>query len=180
MKEQVKANEKVSAGIFASLLDVTKLEKKWTIKRYANKEEYKKGNSYSESIINGNVLLDAGATNILELITGNGTPVVWNNANARIGVGDDGTTAEDSTQTGLQAVTNKAWVAMEATYPQVSGQTATWRAVFDGATANFDWREFTIVNTADDTGINLNRKISSQGTKASGQIWTLDFSVTLS
>lgn len=179
MKEQVKAIEKISTGIFASLLDVTKLEKKWTIKRYANKEEHRKGNNYSESIIEGNLLLDAGATNILELITGNGTPVVWNNANARIGVGDS-STAEDSSQTGLVAATNKAWVAMEATYPQVSGQTATWRAVFDGTTANFDWREFTIVNTSDDTGINLNRKVSSQGTKASGQIWTLDFSITLS
>lgn len=178
MKEKITLREKISAGISLGIDDITKLEKKWVIKRYANKEEYKKGNSYSESIINGNLLLDAGATNIMQQLTGVGTPVVYNNTNARIGVGDS-STAEASTQTGLVAVTNKAWVGMEATYPQVSGNTATWRAVFDGATANFDWREFTIVNTADDTGVNLNRKVSSQGTKASGQIWTLDFTLTI-
>lgn len=77
-------------------------------------------------------------------------------------------------ETGLQAASNKAYVGMEATYPQVSAQTATWRAVFDGDTANYAWNEFTVDNGT----TSLNRKVDNQGTKGVGQIWTLELKIT--
>lgn len=87
---------------------------------------------------------------------------------------------EVATQTGLQASTNKLYKGMEAGYPQVSAQTITWRAVYASADANFAWREFTVANGNSDASSNLNRKVSHQGTKASGQTWTLDLQITLS
>jgi hypothetical protein len=63
---------------------------------------------------------------------------------------------------------------------QRSAQTITWRAVFASGDANYAWNEFTIVNASTDTGTNLNRKTSAQGTKASGQTWTLDVTLTIS
>ena len=87
---------------------------------------------------------------------------------------------ELATQTGLQASANKLYKGMEAGYPQVSGQTITWRSVYSGAEANFAWREFTVANGNSDASSNLNRKVSSQSTKGSGQTWTLDLAITLS
>jgi hypothetical protein len=81
--------------------------------------------------------------------------------------------------TGLVGATT-AYVAMEATYPQIAGQTITWRAVFDGVTANFHWREGTVANGNSNAADNLNRKIQEQGVKASGQVWTLDLQITYS
>lgn len=159
-------------------LDAGKLKSRWTLRKYADNEAFKKDKPFEVSEIDGNLLLNEGIAVLQALLTG-GAGTAYDNTNARIGVGDSNTAA-DATQTGLQAVSNKAWVGMEATYPQISGQTTTWRAVFDGSTANFSWQEFTIVNAADDTGDNLNRKVSDQGTKASGQTWTLDLEITFS
>jgi hypothetical protein len=92
----------------------------------------------------------------------------------------DSNAAESATQTGLQAATNKTYKAMDATYPQRSNQTAEWRATFGSAEANYAWEEYTVVNAASDTGKNLNRKISSKGTKASGETWTLSLQITFS
>jgi hypothetical protein len=69
---------------------------------------------------------------------------------------------------------------MEATYPLVSAQTVTFRSVFATGDANYDWNEFTAINASTDTGENLNRKVSAQGTKAAGQTWTLDLAITIS
>jgi hypothetical protein len=124
------------------------------------------------------MLLNEGIGQLLLLMSGGGgTP--YNNANSYIGVGDSSTAAV-ATQTGLQAVTNKTWMPMAATYPQIVGQTITYRAVFSGTDANYAWNEFTIVNATNDTGQNLNRVVSVQGTKIAGQIWTLDIPLTAS
>lgn len=163
---------------------------RWIIRRYADDAAFAAGQASTvvggdgqvlpaESIINGNMLLNEGIGELLDLLCGLGTPTAFNNANARMGIGDS-TTAEAAGQTGLQAATNKAYAAMEAGYPQRSGQTVTFRSVFAGGVANHAWREFTIVNAAGDTGKNLNRKTSDQGTKAAGQIWTMEVSLTIS
>jgi hypothetical protein len=55
----------------------------------------------------------------------------------------------------------------------------TFRSVFDGTEANWDWNEFGVDNGAS-AGKNLNRKVSAQGTKASGQTWTLKLDITFS
>jgi uncharacterized cupin superfamily protein len=119
--------------------------------------------------LEGNAALNEGLAELIDIICGLGTPTKWDNTNARLGVGDSSTPA-DAAQTGLQAATNKTWKAMDTGYPQRSGQTAEWRATFGSGDANYAWNEFTVVNSADDAGKNLNRKVESKGTKASGEI----------
>jgi len=83
------------------------------------------------------------------------------------------------TETGL-AGTNKAFKAMDSGYPTYgSSQKAVFRSTFGGTEANFTWNEFTVVNGADDTATNLNRKVQNLGTKASGTTWTLTVEIIL-
>jgi hypothetical protein len=146
---------------------------KWVITKYANERDYKENKPFEQREINGNILLNVGIDLLEDILTGAST-AVFDNTNARIGVGD-GTTAEDATQTGLQG-TNTAYLSMDTGYPSRSGETLTFQAVADDTTANFSWQEFCIDNgtTA------LNRKVSDQGTKASGQIWTVKVTLTFS
>ena len=150
----------------------------WTIRRFADDAAFARGEAYDVTEVHGNLMLNEGIAELWDLAIGAGSPTQFNNANARLGVGDS-STAEAASQTDLQAATNKTYKAMSATYPQRSAQTVTWRAVFNSAEANYAWNEFCVDNggTALKT---LNRKVSAQGTKASGQTWTLDLSITLS
>jgi hypothetical protein len=126
-----------------------------------------------------NLALNEGLGELLDLILGLGSPVKWDNTHAYIGVGDSSTT-EAATQTGLQASTNKTFKAMDTGYPQRNGQTAEWRATFGPDDANYHWQEYTVTNASDDTGKNLNRKVTDKGTKESGETWTLSVQITLS
>jgi len=126
-----------------------------------------------------NMLLNEGINELWTLVAGTGA-TAFNNANANMGVGDSDTAA-DATQTGLQAVTNKLYKAMDATYPTYgSSQKATWRSTFASADANFAWKEITVANGNSDAAKNLNRKVQDMGTKASGSTWvaTLEITVT--
>lgn len=150
----------------------------WTITRYANALKALKNDPYDQSFIEGNLLLNEGITALLNLLTG-AAETAFNNANSYIGVGDSNTAASAS-QTGLQAASNKTYKAMEATYPTIAAQTVTFRSVFGTADANYAWEEFTIASGNSDTADNLNRKVSAQGTKASGQTWTVDAQIVWS
>lgn len=131
-----------------------------------------------EHVFRENVFLNEGIGELWDLAITTGA-VKFDNTNAYLGVGDDNT-AESAAHTGLQATTNKLYKGMEATYPSRSGQTVTWRAVYTSAEANFAWNEFTVANGNSDSADNLNRKVSAQGTKTSGQTWTLDLDITWS
>ena len=133
----------------------------------------------------GNVALREGLYLLTGIISGiDTTSAKWDATNARTGVGDS-TAAEDPSQTGLQG-TNKYWKGMDTGYPQraasesASEQYVEWRSTYGGNEANFAWNEFTVVNAANDTGKNLNRKVVSKGTKASGETWTLSLKITFS
>lgn len=158
--------------------EVIRYKTRWRITKYADTQAYAQGRPFAVAEIDGNLLLNEGITALLNLLLGN-AETNFGSANAYIGVGDSAT-VESAAQTDLQAATNKAYQAMEAGYPIVSNQTVTWRAVFGSADANFAWNEFTVANASSGTGDNLNRKVSAQGTKASGQTWTVDLSVTFS
>jgi hypothetical protein len=146
----------------------------WLIRRYADDAAFQRGEAYDVSKIDGNLLLNAGITLLLNLLAGaGGTP--FNNTNSRLGVGDS-TAAEAAGQTDLQAGPNKLFRGMAATYPLVSAQSITFRAVFAGPDANYAWQEFAVDNGT----TKLNRKLSNQGTKTAGQTWTLDLTITLS
>jgi len=150
----------------------------WTITKYRDDADYRSGRPYEVNWIKHNCLLNEGITEALKLIAGL-TADAYSNANAYIGVGDSSTAAA-AAQTGLQAETNKLYKGMETSYPDVTDQTITFRSVFGSSDANYDWNEFTVINAATDAGDNLNRKVSDQGTKASGQTWTVDVAITLS
>lgn len=125
-----------------------------------------------------NIFVNTGLAEVWKLITAQGG-TAFSNANANLGVGDS-STAPAVGQTDLQAATNKLRKAMNATYPNapVNGL-EQWQSDFTGAEANYSWQEFAVFNAAA-AGVMMDRAISNQGTKTSGQTWRLTFSFTLS
>jgi len=101
----------------------------------------------------------------------------YDNANARIGVGNDNTAFAEG-QTDL--IGTNVRKGMNASYPQDSGaQAVDFQSDFTSAEANFDWEEWGLFNHAT-TGQMLSRKVESLGTKASGSTWTLTATYDLS
>ena len=124
-----------------------------------------------------NLALNVGLQNLINIICGIGSTTLYNNANARLGVGSDATAASAAQTDLLDA--SPTWKSMDATYPQRSGQTAEWRATFGSGDANEAWNEYAVDNGAT-AHILLNRKVESKGTKSSGETWTLSLQVTFS
>lgn len=149
----------------------------WVIRKYDDAHLFETNRPYEVVVVDGNMLLNEGIGALLALLTG-AAETAYSEANARLGVGDS-SAAEAASQTDLQAATNKTYKPMAATYPLLAGQTVTFRAVFGSADANYAWNEFCVDNggTALKT---LNRKVSNQGMKVSGQTWTLDVAITFS
>ena len=132
----------------------------------------------SSKVIGRNLLTNYGINSIIWPAVAGGTYTAMNNANARLGVGDS-TTAAAASQTDLQAATNKTYQAMDATFPtQGTSQLITFRATFAGGSANYHWQEYISDNGT--AGHAMNRLVSDQGTKTSGQSWQLTLTVTLS
>lgn len=123
----------------------------------------------------GNCLLNNGIDEMWDLVTG-ASANHYDNTNAQIGVGDS-STAADPSQTDLQAATNKTYKGMEASYPTSTSQKATFKSSFGDSDANYAWNEWVVKQST--SGICLNRKVESLGTKSSGT-WTLEVSITLS
>ena len=119
-------------------------------------------------------MTDAGRNLMVQATIGAG-PTFFNNANTYIGVGDS-TTAFATSQTDLQAATNKLRKAMDATYPSGGSNVITFRSTFATTDANYAWQEWGIFN-ASSAGTMLSRKVESLGTKTSAQTW--QFTVTL-
>lgn len=129
----------------------------------------------------GNCLLIAGLYELWDLLINGGTG--WA-AYCQIGVGDSSTAAVSS-QTDLQATSNKTYAAMMANYPVItySGSppnyavTCSFKSSFGASYANYAWNEWVVKNSSN--AYCLNRKVESLGTK-SGGTWELLVSVTLS
>jgi len=152
---------------------------KWTIEKYGDEFGFNNNTPYEISVIEKNMALNTGI-NLLWALACGGTGTKFDSSNAYLGVGDS-LVAESATQTGLQAVTNKYYKGMMVGYPIYgTAQKATWKAEFGGTEANFAWNEFTISNGSTDGAVSLNRKVSSQGVKTSGQLWTLQLDIVLS
>lgn len=115
----------------------------------------------------------AGLNYLAGLVTGTGT--AFNNANAKLGVGD-GTTAFAVAQTDLQG-TNKVRKAMDTGYPTASGATMTFKSTYLPAEANFTWNEWGVFNAATG-GTMLCRLVENNSTKLSNQTWILEATVT--
>lgn len=148
------------------------------IDRYANDEDFKAGKVYKTTQFEKNILVNAGINLMLTLLAG-GAGTAYNNANSYIGVGDS-STAEAASQTDLQAATNKLRKAMDGGYPTYgTSQQIVFRSTFASGDANYAWNEFAVFN-ASSGGTMLNRKVSSQGTKTSGQTWQVTITITVS
>lgn len=145
-----------------------------------------------------NLFLTAGVTALWQQAEGNTSAAntgaaaanvyaAYNNAQARIGVGDS-TTAAAAAQTDLQAATNKYYVGMDATYPTQATNQTVFRATFASANANYAWQEFVVDNcngsnstaTTRSGGTTLDRVVSSQGSKAAGQTWQPSLTISIS
>ena len=124
----------------------------------------------------GNVALNEGLQQLIDVICGISSPTLWDNSNARVGVGTS-STAADPTDTGLLGTT--AFATMDGGYPQRSAQTASWKGTFGDGQAEFAWEEFTVDNGAVGD-INLNRYVTSKGTKGSGETWVLTVEIAFS
>lgn len=153
-----------------NLKESIKLKGHWTLEKFD-----KEGKLFGKSEFD-NVFLNSGINEIWKLVCGN-SGTTFTNALATIGVGDS-VTAEDPTQTDLQAVTNKTYKGMDTSYP-TSGtlQKAVFKSSFGSTDANYAWQEFVVKNSS--SLICLDRKVSNQGTKVSGQTWVLTAELSL-
>jgi len=126
-----------------------------------------------------NMILQAGWVALLGGIAGTSITTKWGATVGRIGVGDSATAAAYA-QTDLQASTNKYYQLVSGAPVIATGSspaTLTFTAAFGSANGNFAWQEFvsdegTASNTGPVVAVCLNRGVSAQGTKASGQTWT--------
>jgi len=132
---------------------------------------------YESSTSEHNVFLNEGINALWTLVCG-GTETAYTNANARVGVGNS-SAAENATQTALQGGST-AFAAMDSGYPTYgTSQKATFKGTFGSGQAEFAWEEFTVDNGSS-ANKNLNRKISSKGTKGSGETWVLTIELSIS
>lgn len=121
-------------------------------------------------------LTNAGRDLIAAMVIGEAT-TDFNNANARLGVGDSNA-AFAVGQVDLQAAANKFRKAMDATYPQRAGNVLTFRSTYALAEANFVWNEWATFNAAA-AGTMLQRKVEALGTKQNTQSWQLTVTITV-
>lgn len=151
---------------------------KWRIRQWEDPLDWQRG-SPPEKVnwFEDNCLLNTGINLLWTLIAGSvGTK--WDNANARLGVGTSAA-ATSATQGSLVSGVY-TYKNMDSGYPTGgTSQICTWRSTFGTAEANHAWNEFT-VNDGTSGNISLNRAVSAQGTKASGQIWELTLQITFS
>jgi len=146
-------------------------------------------NPYAVDTTERNLLTTAGLTRITSLITGGGGQALTNTS-GRIGVGDGSGTAAvgDTDLSAIAGSTHRWFRVLDATYPTLAAGVITAYATFPSADGNFAWNEWGIdIGTPTVTSGNtvnatlLNHKTSfAQGTKTSGQAWTLQSTITLS
>lgn len=182
--ELVNEEDKKNLNILHSLLckasgvsESIKWKIEWMIEKWHSTEEKLAGVSPYEVVRDSqNVVLDGGATEILNLITGSGTP--YSNTNARIYVGTD-SSVESTSQTGVIGTgSNQANSGMDTGYPIVNQRSAVFRASFGENAANFAWREASITNGTGANAVSMNRKVSDMGTK-NGGTWTMQITINL-
>lgn len=144
---------------------------------------------YATLTIPGNLLTYGGASCLWQYALGNGTSTAaqtltfLSNARACLGTGDS-STAASATQTDLQASSNKARVAMDATFPAHTDATSSgaasivFQSTFGTGAGNYAWNELALFN-ASTGGRMINRKVIAGGTKTSADTWVLTLTITL-
>jgi len=150
----------------------------WTIRKFKNDEAVIKNQPYEVAKIKGNCLCNEGINEILTIIGSASSGVKYDNTNANLIVGT-GSGAADPTDTEA-TFTAGVKKAMMVSYPTYgTSQKITFKSSYGSGDANQAWNEFGVLNAAS-SGKLLNRKVSSQGSKISGQTWELSLEITLS
>jgi len=126
-------------------------------------------------LVDGNMAMDDGLTQIGDLIIGALTTPTW--SAAYIGVGDS-STAEAAAQTGLQAASNKTYLAMDSTYPKRVTKQLQFKGTAAAGVASYTWQEI-VVLTGNGTGKCLNRKVGAWGTKGASDSYSMEVDVNL-
>lgn len=122
-------------------------------------------------------LPNSGRNFLRDAASGNAAPVLFTNANARIGVGN-GNTAFAAGQTDLVGASTQRR-PMDVGFPDFTqGVNITrFQSTFSTADANFPWEEWGVFNAAA-TGVMLNRKVETLGTKTNAQTWQFTVDLT--
>ncbi len=161
------------------LKELVLMNRKWKFTKFASEKDFAENNPYEVNEVDHNCLLNEGINELFTLIC-SASGSKFDHDTAYIGVGDEGDTAADPAQTGLLAITNKLYKAMDESYPTYgTAQKATWRATFGADDANYAWKEFTVANGNSNASKNLNRLVSLQGTKTSGQVWQISLEISI-
>lgn len=119
-------------------------------------------------------LTTAGLEHMVQALLGEVVDA-FDGINSHVGAGD-GTAAFSISQTDLQASVNVLRKLVEAGFPQRSGSSVVFEAIFSNGEANFDWEEWGIFN-ASTGGVMLLREVESLGTKTSAQSWVLSATI---
>lgn len=169
-------------GFSSDLMERGKLRPQWVLEKWQDSLRHAMGlDPDSVMIVDENLLLNTGITELWEIVTGTGTHTDYDNTNAYMYVGS-GTAAAVATQTDLQGA-SKTEKAMDGSFPSVSAQTASWKSTYGSSDANHDWEEVGVKNgtgAVSSTVLLLNRKVQSFGTKASGSTWAMTLNIALS
>ena len=131
----------------------------------------------------GNAVLQAGWARVLANLTSvPASTAIFDATHTRIGVGDGSTAVNAVTDVDLSATSGSThrWFQLVSGAPTIGGtipKTCAWSATFGTSDGNFTWSEFGIDNgTASGNTVSaplLNRALSAQGAKVSGQTWTV-------
>ena len=180
------ATDGLSIGVDAPLNESAKWNISLRVDKYADDAAYARGEIYETVITDGNLVTTAGWGRITTLLNA-GTGNLIASTTVRVGAGNSNTAASVG-QTDLQAAagsSNRWFQTSTVTVP--SSPVIQAVAVFGTADGNFAWEEWCLdVGTATVSSGNtvnavmLNRKVASNGTKASGQTWTATATITFS
>jgi hypothetical protein len=141
--------------------------------------------SYRTTEHQGNLILNAGWTRLMNLLTNQGATQAYDATHTRIGAGNSATavTYADTDLNAAAGAANRFFELVNGA-GTLGTRTLAWTAVFASADGNFAWQEFGIdQGTANGTTVTapmLNHAVSAQGTKASGQVWTATATFTFS
>lgn len=184
----IKAYETVRSRRKLGIQDLIHYRTVWEITRWNSEEDRTQRRIYSPGLaremfggfpqfglFTGNLMLNEGLNQLWTILcSSGGTKYDSSNAQCGTGTSSTGETAGDS------SLTAAVWKGMMASFPTYgTGQQAVWKSEFTSGEANQAWNEFSVRNGAS-ADLMLNRKVSSQGTKASGQTWELTITITLS
>lgn len=144
---------------------------KWAIEKFKSKDDKM---PYAVEDYGQNVILNAGASEMLKLICGQ-SAYPFDAANATITVGNSGV-PEDPSQTGVIASgANTSTANMSAGYPRIQNGTIVFSASFNEDQANFQWNEISVGNGI----VSLNRKVLTGGQIKSGDIWAAKCTISI-